>query len=111
MNKENEELIITDWINKKNELRKQEVLQELTKHNFDVSLDFNFWQMEQISLGLKANLDVSIYAKPEFTDWQMREIGLGLRANLDVSKYTNPEYTWKEMKEIRLELLEESTLK
>ena len=41
----------------------------------------------------------------------MREIRIGLLDNLDVSIFANPEYTWEEMKEIRLELLEESTLK
>ena len=30
--------------------------------------------MEQIRLGLQKNLDVSIYAKPEFDEYQMREI-------------------------------------
>ena len=38
----------------------------------------------------------------------MLEIRLGLEANLDVSLYANPEYNWEQMKELRLKLLEES---
>ena len=63
-----------------------------------------------IKIGLKDNLDVSIYTNPKFVAWQMEEIRLGLEDNLDVSVYAKPEYSSKEMRDIRLELLEESTL-
>ena len=40
----------------------------------------------------------------------MEEIRLGLKNNLDVSLYANSEISWQEMKEIRLKLQKESTL-
>ena len=43
--------------------------------------------MEEIRLGLEDNLDVSVYAKPEFESFQMRQIKSGLKRNLDVSVY------------------------
>lgn len=48
---------------------------------------FNFMQMDEIRLGLKCGLDVSIYADPKFNWEQMDEIRLGLIDGLDVSKY------------------------
>ena len=39
---------------------------------------FNYYQKEEILKGLEANLDVSIYAKPEFDADQMQEIRLKL---------------------------------
>jgi hypothetical protein len=39
---------------------------------------FNKQQANEILEGLKRNLDVSIYARPEFDRWQMKEIRLGL---------------------------------
>ena len=59
-------------------------------------------QKEQILKGLEANVDISIYAKPEF-DWeQMREIRFGLEDNVDVSIYAKPELDWKEMEYKRI---------
>ena len=68
---------------------------------------FDIYQKEEILKGLKNNLDVSIYAKPEFGWSQMYQIRLGLRNELDVSKYAKTEYNWKEMKTIREELKNE----
>ena len=71
---------------------------------------FNRYQQEEILKGLEKDLNVSIYAKPEF-DWkQMDEIRRGLKDNLDVSIYAKPKIDFKEMKQIRLKLLKESTL-
>ena len=39
---------------------------------------FNEKQQEQIKLGLEDDLNVSIYAKPEFHEYQMEEIREGL---------------------------------
>ena len=39
---------------------------------------FNKEQQEEINYGLKENLEVSWYAKPEFSSQQMREILWGL---------------------------------
>ena len=63
--------------------------------------------MWQIRLGLKDNLDVSIYAKTIFNSREMFEIRIGLRENLDVSFYAKPELSWKQMLKIKLELLKE----
>lgn len=56
-------------------------------------------------MGLKKNLDVTLYAKPEYNCNQMEEIRLGLEAGLDASTYAKPEYTCDQMKEIRLGLV------
>ena len=40
----------------------------------------------------------------------MEEIRLGLEENIDVSIYAKPEFDWTKMRKIRLKLLEESTL-
>ena len=67
--------------------------------------------MLYLRLGLKDNLDVSIYTKKEFNRDQMDQIRLGLKANLDVSIYAKPEIPWREMETIRERLLEaKSTL-
>lgn len=81
-----ENLIKTDWINQ-----------------------FDEYQIRAILFGLKGNLDVSIYAKPEFTLQQMYQIRLGLEENLDVSLYANPEIPWIKMEKIREELLRKKT--
>lgn len=57
--------------------------------------------MYLIKRGLLKNLDVSIYAKPEFNSWQMDEILSGLENGVDVSVYANPELTWEQMRDIR----------
>ena len=62
---------------------------------------FNNYQREQILKGLKANLDISVYAKPVFTGNQMLSIRLGLINNLDVSIYANPEFDPSQMEQIR----------
>ena len=72
---------------------------------------FSEAQQEEIRLGIENNVEVSIYAKPEFDGYQMEQIRLGLKKNLDVSKYANPEYHSKKMRGIRLSLPKESTLK
>ena len=56
---------------------------------------FNFFQKLEINKGIKANIDVSIYAIPEYSDEQMAQIRKGLEANLDVSWYANPEFGWE----------------
>ena len=61
-------------------------------------------QKEVIILGLEQNLDVSIYAKPEYTWEQMRQIRLGLMNNLDVSIYAKSTFSSFKMKTIREKL-------
>ena len=71
---------------------------------------FDKKQRRIIEEGLEKQLDVSIYAKPEFTWMQMKEISWGLEDNLDVSIYAKTEYSWEQMEQMRLELSEKSTL-
>ena len=40
--------------------------------------NFNKAQKNEIELGLKRSVDVSIYAKPQFSFYQMGQIRLGL---------------------------------
>ena len=50
--------------------------------------------MTQIREGLEANLDVSLYAKPEYNADQMWQIFTGLDENVEVSWITNSELDW-----------------
>ena len=72
---------------------------------------FDVFQQKEILEGLKDNLDVSLYAKPDFNINQMGQIRLGLEDNLNVSIYAKPEIPWRGMEKIRERLLEKSTLK
>ena len=68
---------------------------------------FSINQKQEILKGLKEDVDVSIYAKPDFDCFQMKEIRLGLGCSLDVSQYAKKEFVWFQMKEIRLKLEKE----
>ena len=46
---------------------------------------FNSAQMFEIREGLKANLDVNLYADKKYNEHQMSQIRLGLENNLDIS--------------------------
>ena len=60
------------------------------------------------------NLSIENLQKTEwfnqFNEEQKKEILDGLKNNIDVSVYAKPEYSSKEMRDLRLKLLEESTL-
>ena len=58
---------------------------------------FDEFQKKQIRTGLEDNLNVSIYANPEFNVYQMNQIRLGLVDNLDVSKYANKDFNSDKM--------------
>ena len=62
---------------------------------------FSINQKQEILKGLEEDVDVSIYAKPDFDCFQMEEIRLGLGCNLDVSQYAKKEFVWFQMREIR----------
>ena len=66
--------------------------------------NFNRQQKEEIELGLKRSVDVSIYLNPEFNRYQMQEIRNGIELNLDVSLYAIPNFDFLQMEEIRLGL-------
>ena len=67
-----ENLMKTDWINQ-----------------------FNKDQQVQIRIGIKANLDVSWYAKKEYNWLQMKQIRKGLEKSLDISWYANPYLSYR----------------
>ena len=75
-------LVKTDWINNFEEKQKIEILEGL-KNNVDISIyanpEYSWVQMKEIRWGLEDNLDVSWYAKPDFDSAQMNEIRAGLR--------------------------------
>ena len=48
---------------------------------------FNYFQQKEIKQGLQDNLDVLIYAKPEYSDSKMMQIRIGLLKKLDISIY------------------------
>ena len=58
-------------------------------------------KLEQIRLGLENNVDVSIYAKPEYTWEQMNEIRYGLVINVDILFYAKKEFSCQKMQQIR----------
>ena len=58
-------------------------------------------QQAEIDAGIKDNIDVSIYAKPEFLAIQMHEIRIGLVEQIPVSYYADSRYDWFQMEEIR----------
>ena len=102
--KEKESLLQnSQWFNQFQELQQQEILKGL-KANLDISIyakeEFDWKQMCQIRLGLKNNLDVSIYAKLEYNGDKMEQIRLGLEDNLDVSIYAKKEFNYLQMQEI-----------
>ena len=105
--KKEELLKNSQWFNQFQELQQQEILKGL-KANLDISIyakeEFDWQQMWQIKLGLEKKIDVSIYAKLEYNGNKMEQIRLGLEDNLDVSIYIKPELNEYQMREIRLGL-------
>ena len=62
---------------------------------------FNDSQKEQIILGDLADLDVTIYGKPEFNADQMCEIRYGLLSHVNVELYANKRYSARKMRTLR----------
>ncbi len=62
---------------------------------------FTMDQINEITEGREAGLDVSVYAKRDFFAIQMRQVRMGLEEGLDVKLYAKPEYDWFQMEEIR----------
>ena len=62
---------------------------------------FKLYQKEEILEGLKDNLDVSIYANPEYKWSQMSEIRKGLQDNLNVSIYAKTYFNRAQMKTMK----------
>ena len=97
-------LVNTEMFNQFDELQKEQIALGI-KNNIDVFVyakpEFGWQQMKEIRLGLENNIDVSIYAKSEFDSGQMIEIRLGLEYNLNVSVYAKTEFKSQQMREIR----------
>ena len=55
----------------------------------------------EIRKGLESDVDVSLYAKPNFTSEQMYQIRVGLEHGLNVEIYSRPEFEDMQMFEIR----------
>lgn len=58
-------------------------------------------QLAEIEEGLRDNLDVDLYADPDFLSVQMREIRIGLLEGLHAELYATKEYDWSQMEQIR----------
>jgi hypothetical protein len=72
---------------------------------------FDPLQLRQIRYGCGGDygyedIDISLYAKPEFNWMQMDIIRTGLQLGLNASVYANPEMGWEEMKRIMEEMKE-----
>ncbi|MGZ9755512.1 Mbov_0400 family ICE element protein [Mycoplasma sp. 246B] len=106
------DLVLTDIHNEINFFNeyKNKISSEFSSFITDNKFDFNKYyssQLEQIYLGLKANLDVKKYTKNIFNGFQMQQIRLGLQKDYILDKvylYIDPKYDWKQMQEIRKEL-------
>ena len=66
--------------------------------------------MNKIYSNLNADNLIKTEIYKQFNKLQQEEIRLGLEENIDVSIYAKPEFDWTKMRKIRLKLLEESTL-
>ena len=102
-----ENLMKTDWINQFDEDQQVQIRIGI-KANLDVSKyatpEYSWRQMEEIRKGLEENLDISWYADPSLSAREMELIRWGLEDDLDVSLYANRGYSFKHMREIRDEL-------
>lgn len=94
-------------LSKFNELQLEQILLgKKSKINISIYADpiYDSFQMACIREGLEKKLDVSKYLNPEFDSFQMGQILDGLKARLNVSIYADTKYTGQQMREIRLGL-------
>ena len=89
-------------------------IEEGMKAGIDVSVyarkDFLAMQMRQIRKGLTDNLPMAVYAKPEYDWFQLEEIREGLSSYIDVKKYDSPEIPYDKMRQLRKGLEKEIDL-
>ena len=69
-----ENLIKTEYFKQLNKDKKRGILK-----NSDWFNQFNLYEQVEINWGLEENLDISVYAKPEFDFVQMRKIRMELK--------------------------------
>lgn len=63
---------------------------------------YNKEQFQQIKLGVKRGLNVSLYSDIAFNSDQMKELRLALKQGVDIRKYNNPVISAAHMRELRL---------
>ena len=85
-------------------MNKKEIDQEMKRYE---NQGFDYWQMDEIRLGLEAGVDVDKYADPKFNEYQMKQIQEGLENGVNVDKYANTKFDETQMYEIRKELKKE----
>lgn len=73
----------------------EERMEEYKSQGFDV------FQLAEIELGLKAGVDVRLYAKRRYIFLQMAELRKGLISKVDISLYSDVFFDWFQMREIR----------
>lgn len=78
------------------------------KNDVDISVyaspEFNGEQMHEIRQGLEAGIDVSMYANADFNPEQMLQIRWGLEDGIDASIYANPKFDYNQMEKIKIGL-------
>ena len=99
---------IKNQVNKINEWDYEEELQQLQILGADIEIyrkrGLDHAQLEQVRLGLEADIDVDTYANPEIPWFQMEEMRLGLIAGIDLKKYSQCGFDWMQLSEVRLGL-------
>lgn len=63
----------------------------------NIGAEFTTEQLEILCEGMKAGVDISVYANPEYNSLQMKEILKGLQAHLKVEYYANPQIPYHSM--------------
>lgn len=58
-------------------------------------------QIEEISQGMEAGLNIAVYAKKELMPQSMYQIRLGMIQGFDMDQYADPKYDWFQLEEIR----------
>lgn len=71
--------------------------QETLKQHF-----YNKQQFHEIKMGVRRNLDTSLYSNIRFNADQMRELRLAMQQGVDIRSYNNPLISAEHMKELRL---------
>lgn len=71
---------------------------------------YNSMQIEQLELGIKSGINISLYENPFYDYYQMMEIRKGLEDKVNASMYADLKINYLVMREIRLGLLDDFNL-
>lgn len=66
---------------------------------------YNAEQVKQIRIGMKDNIDVKIFANPDFSAEQMKQIRLGAKNGIDYDVYADECFSAEQMHKLRVEML------